>query len=126
MGSYGLGWIGLNEHDETRLRLCQEISRFRGSSQSPLGTAFILNCSHSLSAMLSHSLFILDTRRDVHEIRDAYVRLFVGAPLFDSHVAFQPLEIFVDDETKSTLHGLQQHFVKLDEVGKNRRADRAA
>ena len=34
---------------------------------------------------------------------------------------FQPLEIFVDDETKLTLHGLQQHFVKLDEVAKNRK-----
>jgi ATP-dependent RNA helicase UAP56/SUB2 len=33
----------------------------------------------------------------------------------------QPLEIFVDDETKLTLHGLQQHYVKLEEVGKNRK-----
>lgn len=33
----------------------------------------------------------------------------------------KPLEIFVDDETKLTLHGLQQHYVKLEEVGKNRK-----
>ena len=26
-----------------------------------------------------------------------------------------------DDETKLTLHGLQQHYVKLDEAGKNRK-----
>jgi len=32
-----------------------------------------------------------------------------------------PLEIFVDDETKLTLHGLQQHYVKLDENAKNRK-----
>lgn len=32
-----------------------------------------------------------------------------------------PLEIFVDDETKLTLHGLQQHFVKLEENQKNRK-----
>jgi len=32
-----------------------------------------------------------------------------------------PLEIFVDDETKLTLHGLQQHYVKLEETGKNRK-----
>ncbi|ORY79806.1 ATP-dependent RNA helicase uap56 [Protomyces lactucae-debilis] len=32
-----------------------------------------------------------------------------------------PLEIFVDDETKLTLHGLQQHFVKLEESQKNRK-----
>lgn len=33
----------------------------------------------------------------------------------------QPLEIFVDDETKLTLHGLQQHYVKLEEKEKNRK-----
>jgi hypothetical protein len=40
---------------------------------------------------------------------------------FTHLLLLQPLEIFVDDETKLTLHGLQQHFVKLDEVGKNRK-----
>ena len=33
----------------------------------------------------------------------------------------QPLEIYVDDETKLTLHGLQQHYVKLQEAAKNRK-----
>lgn len=33
----------------------------------------------------------------------------------------QPLEIFVDDETKLTLHGLQQYYVKLEENAKNRK-----
>jgi ATP-dependent RNA helicase UAP56/SUB2 len=32
-----------------------------------------------------------------------------------------PLEIYVDDETKLTLHGLLQHFVNLDEKEKNKR-----
>ncbi|KAG5520086.1 hypothetical protein PMAC_001162 [Pneumocystis sp. 'macacae'] len=32
-----------------------------------------------------------------------------------------PLEIYVDDETKLTLHGLQQHYVKLEESAKNRK-----
>jgi ATP-dependent RNA helicase UAP56/SUB2 len=36
-------------------------------------------------------------------------------------MVYQPLEIFVDDETKLTLHGLQQHYVKLEEIGKNRK-----
>ena len=36
-------------------------------------------------------------------------------------MCLQPLEIFVDDETKLTLHGLQQHYVKLEEAGKNRK-----
>jgi hypothetical protein len=39
----------------------------------------------------------------------------------DADSFLQPLEIFVDDEAKLTLHGLQQHFVKLDEVAKNRK-----
>jgi ATP-dependent RNA helicase UAP56/SUB2 len=31
-----------------------------------------------------------------------------------------PLEIFVDDETKLTLHGLQQFYIKLGPEEKNR------
>ena len=42
-------------------------------------------------------------------------------PFLINLVSRQPLEIFVDDETKLTLHGLQQHYVKLEEVGKNRK-----
>jgi ATP-dependent RNA helicase UAP56/SUB2 len=33
----------------------------------------------------------------------------------------QPLEVFVDDETKLTLHGLQQFYLKLTEEEKNRK-----
>jgi len=32
-----------------------------------------------------------------------------------------PLEIYVDDETKLTLHGLQQYYIKLEEREKNRK-----
>jgi ATP-dependent RNA helicase UAP56/SUB2 len=32
-----------------------------------------------------------------------------------------PLEIYVDDEKKLTLHGLQQFYIKLDEREKNRK-----
>lgn len=32
-----------------------------------------------------------------------------------------PLEIYVDDEAKLTLHGLQQYYVKLEEKEKNRK-----
>lgn len=34
----------------------------------------------------------------------------------------QPMEIFVDDDTKLTLHGLQQYYIRLDEAAKNRSA----
>jgi len=31
------------------------------------------------------------------------------------------MEVFIDDESKLTLHGLQQHYVKLAENEKNRK-----
>ena len=33
----------------------------------------------------------------------------------------QPMEVFIDDDTKLTLHGLKQHYVKLTEDQKNRK-----
>ena len=33
----------------------------------------------------------------------------------------QPMEVYVDDETKLTLHGLAQHYLKLQEQEKNRK-----
>jgi len=32
-----------------------------------------------------------------------------------------PMEIFVDDDTKLTLHGLQQYYIRLEEADKNRK-----
>ena len=32
----------------------------------------------------------------------------------------QPLEVLIDGDSKLTLHGLRQHYVKLHEVKKNR------
>lgn len=51
----------------------------------------------------------------------ANVRHHMPLTLHLTDHSMQPLEIFVDDETKLTLHGLQQHYVKLDEAGKNRK-----
>merc|ERR1711902_283423 len=36
-------------------------------------------------------------------------------------LSFQPMEVYVDDEAKLTLHGLQQHYVKLKDAEKNRK-----
>ncbi|KZT22095.1 P-loop containing nucleoside triphosphate hydrolase protein [Neolentinus lepideus HHB14362 ss-1] len=73
----------------------------------------------------------LDMRRDVQEIFRAtphhkQVMMFSATLAKDIRVTCKkfmanPLEIFVDDETKLTLHGLQQHYVKLEEVHKNRK-----
>ena len=38
-----------------------------------------------------------------------------------SDVCLQPMEVYVDDDSKLTLHGLQQHYVKLKDNEKNRK-----
>ncbi|KAH8834909.1 P-loop containing nucleoside triphosphate hydrolase protein [Flagelloscypha sp. PMI_526] len=73
----------------------------------------------------------LDMRRDVQEIFRAtphtkQVMMFSATLAKDIRATCKkfmndPLEIFVDDETKLTLHGLQQHYVKLEEAMKNRK-----
>ena len=73
----------------------------------------------------------LDMRRDVQEIfratpRDKQVMMFSATlsqeirPICRRFLQ-NPLEIFVDDEAKLTLHGLQQYYIKLEEREKNRK-----
>jgi len=49
-----------------------------------------------------------------------FFSVIVSARL-DSPAAVQPMEIYVDDEARLTLHGLQQHYVQLTEKEKNRK-----
>lgn len=73
----------------------------------------------------------LDMRKDVQQI-------FLATPVDKQVMMFSatleaeirpvcrkfcqdPMEIFVDDDTKLTLHGLQQFYVKLEESQKNRK-----
>ncbi|KAG8951164.1 Suppressor of the cold-sensitive snRNP biogenesis mutant brr1-1 [Tulasnella sp. 424] len=73
----------------------------------------------------------LDMRRDVQEIfrvtpHHKQVMMFSATLSKDIRITCKkfmnnPLEIFIDDETKLTLHGLQQHYIKLEEVAKNRK-----
>ncbi|KAJ6373119.1 hypothetical protein OIU76_027452 [Salix suchowensis] len=48
---------------------------------------------------------------------------FTKAPnmIYCDICSFQPMEIYVDDEAKLTLHGLVQHYIKLTELEKNRK-----
>lgn len=73
----------------------------------------------------------IDMRRDIQEIFRAtphqkQVMMFSATlsqeirPICKKFMQ-NPLEIYVDDETKLTLHGLQQYYVKLDEKEKNRK-----
>ncbi|KAK9458048.1 P-loop containing nucleoside triphosphate hydrolase protein [Dipodascopsis uninucleata] len=72
-----------------------------------------------------------DMRRDVQEIFRAtphqkQVMMFSATlsqeirPICKKFMQ-NPLEIYVDDETKLTLHGLQQYYIKLEEREKNRK-----
>lgn len=61
--------------------------------------------------------------QDVSTRTTAYIRKSAtGAFGFSSSVSCtQPMEVFVDDETKLTLHGLQQYYCKLKDSEKNRK-----
>ncbi|PVF92148.1 putative SUB2-mRNA export protein [Serendipita vermifera] len=73
----------------------------------------------------------LDMRRDVQEIfrvtpHNKQVMMFSATLAKEIRVTCKkfmnnPLEIFIDDESKLTLHGLQQHFIRLEETQKNRK-----
>ncbi|CAI5514283.1 unnamed protein product [Closterium sp. Naga37s-1] len=73
----------------------------------------------------------LDMRRDVQEIfkltpHDKQVMMFSATlskeirPVCKKFMT-DPMEIYVDDETKLTLHGLVQHYIQLKENEKNRK-----
>ncbi|CAN3357283.1 ATP-dependent RNA helicase Sub2p [Diutina catenulata] len=73
----------------------------------------------------------VDMRRDVQDIFRAtphqkQVMMFSATLSQDIRPVCKkfmqnPLEIYVDDEAKLTLHGLQQYYIKLEEKDKNRR-----
>ncbi|KAF9015435.1 P-loop containing nucleoside triphosphate hydrolase protein [Cyathus striatus] len=89
------------------------------------------NVKHFVLDECDKMLEQLDMRRDVQEIfrstpHHKQVMMFSATLAKEIRATCKkfmanPLEIFVDDETKLTLHGLQQHYVKLEEVGKNRK-----
>jgi len=73
----------------------------------------------------------LDMRRDVQEIfrqtpHEKQVMMFSATLSKETREICKkfmqdPLEVFIDDEAKLTLDGLQQHYVKLAESEKNRK-----
>merc|ERR1712124_78022 len=73
----------------------------------------------------------LDMRRDIQEIfrstpHQKQVMMFTATMSKEIRPVCKkfcqdPMEIYVDDDTKLTLHGLQQYYVKLQEAEKNRK-----
>merc|ERR1712076_118749 len=89
------------------------------------------HCKHFILDECDKMLEQLDMRRDVQEIfratpHEKQVMMFSATlskeirPVCKKFMQ-DPMEVYVDDEKKLTLHGLQQHYVKLRDNEKNRK-----
>merc|ERR1719354_1002269 len=89
------------------------------------------NLKHFVLDECDKMLAELDMRRDVQEIfrstpHEKQVMMFSATlskevrPVCKKFMQ-DPMEVYVDDEAKLTLHGLQQHYVKLLDKQKNRK-----
>merc|ERR1712244_197023 len=89
------------------------------------------NVKHFVLDECDKMLDALDMRRDVQEIfrqtpHEKQVMMFSATlskeirPVCKKFMQ-DPMEVYVDDEAKLTLHGLQQHYVKLKDSEKNRK-----
>ncbi|CBY24478.1 unnamed protein product [Oikopleura dioica] len=89
------------------------------------------NVKHFVLDECDKMLDALDMRRDVQEIfrqtpHEKQVMMFSATlskevrPVCKKFMQ-DPMEVFIDDEAKLTLHGLQQHYVKIKENEKNRK-----
>lgn len=89
------------------------------------------NIKHFVLDECDKMLEALDMRRDVQEIfrmtpHEKQVMMFSATlseeirPVCKKFMQ-DPMEVYVDDDSKLTLHGLQQHYIKLKDNEKNRR-----
>ncbi|GAB6023394.1 ATP-dependent RNA helicase WM6 [Chamberlinius hualienensis] len=89
------------------------------------------NIKHFILDECDKMLEQLDMRRDVQDIfratpHDKQVMMFSATlskeirPVCKKFMQ-DPMEVYVDDEAKLTLHGLRQHYVKLKDNEKNRK-----
>jgi len=89
------------------------------------------NLKHFVLDECDKMLEQLDMRRDVQEIfratpHEKQVMMFSATLSKDIRPVCKkfmqdPMEVYIDDEAKLTLHGLQQHYVKLKDAEKNRK-----
>jgi len=94
-------------------------------------TLKLSNIKHFVLDECDRMLEELDMRKDVQEIfrltpHEKQVMMFSATlskevrPVCKKFMQ-DPMEVYVDDDSKLTLHGLQQHYVKLKEAEKNRK-----
>lgn len=89
------------------------------------------NVKHFILDECDKMLEQLDMRRDVQDIfrstpHEKQVMMFSATLSTDIRPVCKkfmqdPMEVYVDDDTKLTLHGLRQHFCKIQEKEKNRK-----
>merc|ERR1712178_350938 len=89
------------------------------------------NVKHFILDECDKMLEQLDMRKDVQEIfkatpHEKQVMMFSATLSAEMRTVCKkfmqdPMEIYVDDEAKLTLHGLRQHYVKLKDSEKNRK-----
>ncbi|XP_075449223.1 ATP-dependent RNA helicase DDX39A-like [Ascaphus truei] len=94
-------------------------------------TLSLKNVKHFVLDECDKMLEQLDMRRDMQEIfrltpHEKQCMMFSATLSKEIHPVCRkfmqdPMEVFVDDETKLTLHGLQQYYVKLKDSEKNRK-----
>jgi len=89
------------------------------------------NLKHYVLDECDRMLVELDMRKDVQEIfrntpHEKQVMMFSATMSKEIRTVCKkfmqdPMEVYIDDEAKLTLHGLQQHYVKIKEKEKNRK-----
>jgi len=89
------------------------------------------NLKHYVLDECDRMLVELDMRKDVQEIfrntpHEKQVMMFSATMSKEIRAVCKkfmqdPMEVYIDDEAKLTLHGLQQHYVKIKEKEKNRK-----
>ncbi|PWA72036.1 DEAD-box ATP-dependent RNA helicase 56 [Artemisia annua] len=128
------GGVNIKIHKELLKNECPHI--VVGTPGRVLGLARdkelgLKNVRHFILDECDKMLESLDMRRDVQEIfkltpHDKQVMMFSATlskeirPVCKKFMQ-DPMEIYVDDEAKLTLHGLVQHYIKLGEMEKNRK-----
>jgi superfamily II DNA/RNA helicase len=128
------GGVGIKKDEETLKKNCPHIvvgtpGRILALIRSQCLN--LKNVKHFVLDECDKMLEQLDMRADVQDIfkmtpHDKQVMMFSATlskeirPICKKFMQ-DPMEVFVDDETKLTLHGLRQHYVKLNDNEKNRK-----
>jgi len=128
------GGMAVKKDEEVLQKSCPHIvvgTPGRILALSKAKTLNLKNIKHFILDECDRMLVDLDMRRDVQEIfrmtpHEKQVMMFSATlskeirPICKKFMQ-DPMEVYVDDDSKLTLHGLQQHYCKLKDNEKNRK-----